>query len=127
MQYSHNDPATAAQLVTAALRKDPDITGIFATNLFAAEGAATGIKQAGKAGKVSIVGFDAGPDQIKALKDGTVQALVAQQPDTIGTDGLDQAIASLDGGTVTPKIQTGFSIITKANADTTTAAYKAAC
>lgn len=127
VQYSHNDPATAAQLVTAALRKDPDITGIFATNLFAAEGAATGIKQAGKAGKVSIVGFDAGPDQIKALKDGTVQALVAQQPDTIGTDGLDQAIASLDGGTVTPKIQTGFSIITKANADTTTAAYKAAC
>jgi len=127
VQYSHNDPATAAQLVTAALQKDPDITGIFATNLFAAEGAATGIKQAGKAGKVSIVGFDAGPDQIKALKDGTVQALIAQQPGTIGTDGLDQAIASLDGGTVTAKIQTGFSIITKDNVDTSTAAYKAAC
>lgn len=127
VQYSHNDPATAAQLVTAALQKDPDITGIFATNLFSAEGAATGIKQAGKAGKVSIVGFDAGPDQIAALKAGTVQALVAQQPDTIGTDGLDQAIAGLDGGTVTPKIQTGFTIITKDNVATTTAAYKAAC
>ncbi|MET3808791.1 ribose transport system substrate-binding protein [Nakamurella sp. UYEF19] len=127
VQYSHNDPATAAQLVTAALQKDPDIVGIFATNLFAAEGAATGIKQAGKAGKVSIVGFDAGPDQIKALKDGTVQALVAQQPGTIGTDGLDQAVAALDGGTITPKIQTGFSIITKDNVDTTKDAYVAAC
>jgi ribose transport system substrate-binding protein len=127
VQYSHNDPATAASLVTAALQKDPDIVGIFATNLFAAEGSATGIKQAGKAGKVSIVGFDAGPDQIKALKDGTVQALIAQQPDTIGVDGLDQAVAALDGGKITPKIQTGFSIITKANVDTTTAAYKAAC
>ncbi|SDO52163.1 monosaccharide ABC transporter substrate-binding protein, CUT2 family [Nakamurella panacisegetis] len=127
VQYSHNDPATAASLVTAALQKDPDIVGIFATNLFAAEGAATGIKQAGKSGKVSIVGFDAGPDQIKALKAGTVQALVAQQPDTIGVDGLDQAVAGLDGGKVTPKIQTGFSIITSANVDSTTAAYKAAC
>lgn len=127
MQYSHNDPATAAQLVTAALQKDPDIVGIFATNLFAAEGSATGIKQAGKAGKISIVGFDAGPDQIKALKDGTVQALVAQQPDTIGTDGVQQAVAALDGGTITPKIQTGSTIITKENVDTTTAAYKAAC
>ncbi len=127
VQYSHNDPATAAQLVTAALQKDPDIVGIFATNLFAAEGSATGIKQAGKAGKVTIVGFDAGPDQIKALKDGTVQALVAQQPGTIGTDGLDQAVAALDGGTITPKIQTGFTIITKDNVATTTAAYKAAC
>jgi len=127
VQYSHNDPATAAQLVTAALQKDPDIVGIFATNLFAAEGSATGIKQAGKAGKVSIIGFDAGPDQISALKAGTVQALVAQQPAKIGTDGLDQAVAALDGGKVTPKIQTGFSIITKDNVESTTAAYKAAC
>ena len=69
----------------------------------------------------------AGPAQIKDLKAGTVQALVAQQPGTIGIKGLDQAVAALDKGTVIPKIQTGFSIITKANVDTTTAAYKAAC
>ncbi len=127
VQYSHNDPATAAQLVTAALQKDPDIVGIFATNLFAAEGSATGIQQAGKKDQVKIVGFDAGPDQIKALKDGVVQALVAQQPATIGTDGLNQAVLALDGGQTTPKIQTGFSIITKDNVDTTQDAYKAEC
>jgi ribose transport system substrate-binding protein len=127
VQYSHNDPATAAQLVTAALQKDPDIVGIFATNLFSAEGSATGVKQAGKTGSVKIVGFDAGPPQIKDLKAGTVQALIAQQPGTIGIRGLDQAVAALDKGTVIPKIQTGSSIITKANVDTTTAAYKAAC
>jgi ribose transport system substrate-binding protein len=127
VQYSHNDPATAAQLVTAALQKDPDIVGIFATNLFAAEGTATGVKQAGKADRITIVGFDAGPNQIKALKEGTVQALVAQQPATIGTDGLDQAVAALDGGTVTPKIQTGFTIITADNVDTSGAVYKSSC
>ena len=38
VQYSHDDPATAAQLTSAALQKDPDLVGIFATNLFAAEG-----------------------------------------------------------------------------------------
>ena len=67
MQYSHNDPATAANLVSAALQKDPDIVGIFATNLFSAEGSATGVRQAG-AKDVTIVGFDAGPNQIKALR-----------------------------------------------------------
>jgi ribose transport system substrate-binding protein len=127
VQYSHNDPATAAQLVTAALQKDPDIVGIFATNLFAAEGTATGVKQAGKGDQITIVGFDAGPNQVKALKDGTVQALVAQQPGTIGTDGLDQAIAALDGGTITPKIQTGFTVITADNVDTSDAVYKSSC
>ena len=127
VQYSHNDPATAASLVTAALQKDPDIVGIFATNLFSAQGAATGIQQAGKKDAVKVVGFDAGPDQITALKDGTVQALVAQQPGTIGIDGLNQAVLALDGGETTPKIQTGFSIITKDNVDTTQDAYKADC
>ena len=127
VQYSHNDPATAASLVTSALQKDPDIVGIFATNLFAAQGAATGIEQAGKKDAVKIVGFDAGPDQIQALKDGVVQALVAQQPGTIGVDGLNQAVLALNGETATPKIQTGFSIITQDNVETTTDAYKAEC
>jgi ribose transport system substrate-binding protein len=128
VQYSHNDPATAANLVSAALQKDPDIVGIFATNLFAAEGSATGVRQAG--GKdITIVGFDAGPNQIKALKDGTVQALVAQQPSTIGSDGVTQADAAIKGTTVTPKIQTGFSIITPDNlaGEGGQAAYKSSC
>jgi len=128
VQYSHNDPATAANLVSAALQKDPDIVGIFGTNLFAAEGSATGVRQAG-AKDVTIVGFDAGPNQIKALKDGTVQALVAQQPGTIGMDGVEQANAALTGGTVKPKIQTGFTIITKDNlsGEGGAAAYKSSC
>jgi ribose transport system substrate-binding protein len=129
VQYSNNDPATAANLMAAALQKDPDIVGVFAANLFSAEGTATGVKQAGKAGKVNIVGFDAGPNQVKALRDGTVQALVAQQPGTIGQYGVDEAVAAIDGGTVTPKVQTGFTTITKDNVDGdgASAVYKSAC
>jgi ribose transport system substrate-binding protein len=127
VQYDNDDPTVAAQVTTAALQKDPDLVGIFATNLFSAEGAATGIKQAGKQSQVKIVGFDAGPTQIKDLKAGTVQALVAQEPYQIGVDGLDQVVNALNGDSVTPKIQTGFSIITQQNVDSTNAAYKASC
>jgi len=129
VQYSHNEPATAAEIVTAALQKDPDIVGIFAANLFAAEGSATGVKQAGKEGSVTIVGFDAGPAQVQALKDGTVQALVAQEPATIGSDGVAQALAALDGGTPEATIQTGFTIITKDNVDgdAKDAVYQSTC
>jgi ribose transport system substrate-binding protein len=129
VQYSHDDPATASNLISSALQKDPDIVGVFAANLFAAEGTATGVRQAGKTSTVKIVGFDAGPNQIKALRDGTVQALVAQQPATIGRYGLDMAVAALDGGQVTPKVQTGFTVISKDNIDGegAQAAYKSAC
>jgi ribose transport system substrate-binding protein len=129
VQYSHNQPATAAQLVTAALQKDPDIVGIFAANLFSAQGSATGIQQAGKTG-ITLVGFDAGEDQVKQLKEGVVQALIAQQPATIGKDGVEQAINALEGKKVTSKIQTGFTILTKDNLDSSegqAAVYKSSC
>jgi len=130
VQYSHNDPATASNIMSSALQKDPDIVGVFAANLFSAEGTATGVKQAGKGEQVKVVGFDAGPNQIKALKAGTVQALVAQQPGVIGQYGVDAAVASLDGGTITPKVQTGFTVIDQQNVDTAegqAAAYKSSC
>ena len=129
VQYSHDDPATAAQLTSAALQKDPDLVGIFAANLFAAEGSATGLRQAGKQGTVKIVGFDAGPNQVKALKEGTVQALVAQEPANIGKFGLDAAVATLEGKPVPKTVQTGFTVITKDNVDGdgAQAIYKSKC
>lgn len=129
VQYSNNEPAEAARLVTAALQKDPDIVGIFAANLFSAEGSATGVRQAGKQDQVKIVGFDAGPAQVKQLKEGTVQALIAQQPAKIGEDGVAQAAASLDGGQVEKKVQTGFTIVTAQNVDgeAKDALYKSTC
>jgi ribose transport system substrate-binding protein len=114
-QYSHNQASTAAQVISAALARNPDLAGVFATNLFTAQGVATGVKQAGKSGKVKIVGFDAGPDQIKQLEAGDVQALVAQKPFDIGVQGVEQAMNALAGKTVTPTIQTESLVVTKAN------------
>jgi ribose transport system substrate-binding protein len=117
VQYSHNDPATAARLMTAALAKDPDIIGVFAANLFSAAGTGTGVRQANKQNQVKVVGFDAGPDQVAQLRGGTVQGLIAQDPYQIGVDGVDQAVASLKGQQVTKTIQTGFHLLTKDNVD----------
>jgi ribose transport system substrate-binding protein len=127
-QYNNDDPAKASSIVTSTLAKHPDLAGIFATNLFGAEGAASGLRQAGKLGKIKIVGFDAGPKQVEDLKQGTVQALIAQQPAEIGKQGVEQALAALKGESTKPKIGTGFSVITKDNlAQNQDAVYKASC
>ncbi|MFV0406875.1 MAG: ABC transporter substrate-binding protein [Propioniciclava sp.] len=118
VEFHKNQPAEAAKFVTATLAAHPDLKGVFATNIFGAEGAATGIQQAGVAGKVQVVGFDAGPAQVAALKDGTVQAIIAQQPYDIGYQGVQQALAALNGEETTSEIQTGFSIVTMDNLET---------
>ncbi|MGB3595319.1 MAG: ABC transporter substrate-binding protein [Ornithinimicrobium sp.] len=129
VQYSRNDPATASQLISSALQKDPDIVGVFATNLFSAEGTANGIRQSGNADQVQLVTFDAGPNQVKALKEGTVQALIAQQPALIGKYGVDAAVAALEGEAPPKMVQTGFTVITSDNVDTTgaDAVYQSSC
>jgi ribose transport system substrate-binding protein len=127
-QYSQDDPAKAASIVKAILARNPDLKGIFATNLFSAEGAASGLREAGKLGQVKIVGFDAGPKQVQDLKQGIVQALIAQRPAQIGADGVQQAVAALSDKPTKKKIGTGFVSITKANlAENQDALYKSSC
>jgi len=128
-QFNQDEPAKAAAIVTATLAAHKDLAGIFATNLFAAEGAATGLRNAG-AKNVKIVGFDAGPKQVEDLRSGIVQALVAQKPLEIGKLGVEQAIHALKGEPVQATIQTGFVVATKDNLDSPDISrylYKSSC
>jgi ribose transport system substrate-binding protein len=57
-----------------------------------------------------------------------VQALIAQRPADIGKQGVEQALAALQGKPTTPKIGTDFAVITKDNlADNQDALYKSSC
>ena len=114
-EFSNNEPAKAAEIVTAAIAAHPDLNGVFAANLFSAQGTATGVQQANA--DVKVVGFDAGPAQVDQLKAGDVQALVVQKPYDIGYQGVEQAILAVNGGAVTPEISTDFVVATPDNLD----------
>lgn len=117
-QINDNDPAKAASIVSATLAAHPDLKGIFATNQFAAEGAATGLRNAGAQGNVQIVGFDAGPVQVQQLEQGTVQALIAQKPAEIGVQAVKNVVGSLIGETVEKHVGTDTVTVTMENIDT---------
>ncbi|MGH2967609.1 MAG: ABC transporter substrate-binding protein [Solirubrobacteraceae bacterium] len=127
LEYNDDRPDKAAAIVKAQLAKHPDLKGIFATNLFGAEGSAAGLREAGNR-DVKIVGFDAGPKQVKDLEEGLIQALVAQKPADIGAQGVQQAVAALNGEPTKPTIATGSVILTKDNlAENQDAVYKSSC
>jgi ABC-type sugar transport system substrate-binding protein len=63
-----------------------------------------------------LVGFDALPDEAKAILAGTEDATVAQFPKKMGTVSLDSLIAAINGDTVEKTIDTGTEIVTKDNA-----------
>jgi len=116
-QYSNDPTGTSAQ-VAAALTKDPDMAGIYATRQDTGEGVVTGVRNAGKLGKVKIVSFDASPSEVEAVKQGNVQALVAQDVHDEGTTSMNVALDVLAGKKVKAVNTVGFFPITEANVNT---------
>jgi ribose transport system substrate-binding protein len=90
-QYQSDDPQKAAEIVTSTLSAHPDLAGIFSTNDQGAIGAITGLKQAGANGKVKVVAYDSATAEVNALKNGTIQALIAQNPKQEGEVAMEIA------------------------------------
>lgn len=128
--YDNDLPATAASQVQSTLAAHPDLGGVFAGNTNTGQGVASGLAQAGKQGTVKVAAFDAEPDEITALKNGTLQVLVAQDPAAIGTEAVDQLAAAFAGKSVQASIGTTMVAITKDNLNDPQVAkyvYKASC
>ncbi|MFJ1707654.1 ABC transporter substrate-binding protein [Kitasatospora sp. NPDC088346] len=120
----------AASAVSAVLAAHPGLVGVFTANSQTGEGVSTGLKNAGKQGQIKVVSFDAGPQQVQALKNGAVDALISQDPYGIGQQAVDQLDAALTGKQVTATLQTDLAGITRDNLDDPSIArflYKADC
>ena len=129
-QYDNDSSATAASQVSSDISAHPDLSGVFATNVLSAQGAATGVQHAGKSGKVKVATFDADPQQMAALKSNTIQLAIAQSPYLEGQDGVKQALNAANGKPVTASIGTPLTAITQANQNSAAAqaaVYKSTC
>ncbi|HEY1664245.1 MAG TPA: ABC transporter substrate-binding protein [Trebonia sp.] len=129
-QYDNDSSATAASQVEADITAHPNLSGVFATNVLSAQGAATGIQHAGASGRVKVATFDAEPQQITFLKSNTIQLAVAQDPYQEGIDGVQQALNAANGKTVTATIGTPLVAITPANVNSASVQkyiYKSSC
>lgn len=113
--YSGGDHEESANLMVDMLRANPGISGVYATNEGSAVGTGIGAKEAGKAGKITIIGFDSGAQQISFLKDGTLQGFVSQDPVQIGYLGVMALYDILQGKTVEKEIDTGAVYVTTSN------------
>jgi ribose transport system substrate-binding protein len=102
-RYNNNDLNTAASQVNDALTANPNLAGIFADNNTSGTGAARAIKDNNAADKIPVVAFDTDPQENAALADGSIDALVVQNPYFFGYQGVVEAgMASV--GTLPPLV-----------------------
>jgi ribose transport system substrate-binding protein len=103
-EYSGFDINKATTDLKSLFLAHPDLKLVIAADGPDAQGAAAALKNAGKAGKVTLVAFDAIPTEVTALKEGTITYLIAQSPSQIGRKSIDALVGYLkahpNGGTV---------------------------
>ena len=96
------------------LTANPELDAIYAACSPSLIGAIEAVDAAGMAGLI-MVGFDAAPDELAAIAEGTETATVAQFPDKMGSMSVQAAFDAVSGKDVEPLIDTGTEIVTKDN------------
>lgn len=119
MDYNDDSSSKAAEQTAAVLASNPDLGGIFGTNLFSARGAAQAVANAGLTGVVKVANFDAPEDAIVALNEGVVDIVIAQHPYEMGEKCIEYAVAAVNGemDKIEKRWPTGYTIITRDNVD----------
>lgn len=87
------------------------VQAVFAQNDEMALGALRAIDAANK--KVLVVGFDGTDDGVKAVKSGKMAATIAQQPELIGSLGVENADKVIKGQAVEAKIPVPLKVVTE--------------
>jgi ribose transport system substrate-binding protein len=90
-RFNNNDINTAASQVNDVVTANPGLIGIFADNNTSGTGAARAIKDNKAAQRLPVVAFDTDPQENAALKDGSIDALVVQNPYFFGYQGVVEA------------------------------------
>jgi ribose transport system substrate-binding protein len=113
-QPAYSDREKAYTATQNVLQSTPDIKGVFAGNDEEALGALRALQQAGK--KVPVIGVDANNDNLKAMLAGDLYGSIAQGNYDMGRLAVEKGLEVLAGKTVAKRIDSGATMMTKANA-----------
>ncbi|MEK4381007.1 ABC transporter substrate-binding protein [Aeribacillus sp. FSL K6-2848] len=117
IQYGGGDQLKSTDLAKAIIQAHPDLKGIYGANEGSAIGVINAVKEMNKQGKIVVIGFDSGKQQIEAIKDGTMAGAITQNPVGIGYETEKAAVQAINGEKVEKVIDTGFYWYDKTNLD----------
>jgi ribose transport system substrate-binding protein len=108
---------TGLNIMTDLITANPKLRGVFSDALYIGQGAGQAVSENKAGDRIKLVTFDSDQKLVKFLKDGTIAALVVQDPFRMGYEGVKTGLAASKGEKVEAVIDTGVTLITKENMD----------
>ncbi len=99
------------------LQANPDMNVYYGTNEGTVLGGLAAIESAGKIKDIAIIGIDISQDGGRALKEGNIVALIAQQPVVLGEKAIEAALDAVAGRDVPKNIIVPVMPVDKSNVD----------
>ena len=109
----NDDIETARLQASAVLESHPDLSGYLCCDASGPIGIAAAIKEAGKVGKVKVVGMDGIKPILDAIEDGVIQASSATIPRVQGSMSILMLWQATLGVQLPQAIDTGIDLITR--------------
>jgi ribose transport system substrate-binding protein len=116
-QYGAGDQLKSTDLAKAIIQANPNLKGFFGANEGSIIGVLNGVKELGKEGKLVVIGYDSGKQQLDAIRAGTEAGAITQDPIGIGYKCVEAAVKAMKGETLPKTIDTGFHWFDKTNID----------
>ena len=117
-QWTDADAARSLNIATAHLTPHPALAGIFSDAAPIAVGIAQAAKPKGVDKEIKIVTFYPSPEILPLFDDGTIQAIIAQDPYQMGYQGVTAVDAFLAGEPIEePNLELAPVLVTPENVD----------
>jgi ribose transport system substrate-binding protein len=114
-KYADGQATTGLNMMTDLITANPNLVGVFASNLIMAQGVGQAIAENKLGDKIKVIGFDSDEKTVGFLKEGVLAGLVVQDPYRMGYDGIKTALAASKKEKVEANVDTGANLVTKAN------------
>ena len=116
-QFGMGDRAKARAAAENILTAHPDLAGIFASSEAASLGSIQAVRSRNLSGKIKLVTFDFSDTHVEALKDGTIDVMLVQDPFRIGYEAVKSLAEKLSGRTPAKRLDLPARLIVKADLD----------
>ena len=114
-QYGGGDQLKSTDLAKAIIQANPNLKGFFGANEGSIIGVLNAVKELGMEGKIVVIGYDSGQQQIDAITAGTEAGAITQNPIGIGYKCVEAALKASKGEALPKTIDTGFMWYDKTN------------
>ncbi len=116
-QYGGGDQLKSTDLAKAIIQAHPNLKGFFGANEGSIIGVLNAAKELSMEGKLTIIGYDSGQQQMDAIRSGAEAGAITQNPIGIGYKCVEAAVKAYNGETLPKIIDTGFMWYDKTNID----------